>query len=112
MLLVRKPRFALPTDPFDLQFYLRVLRDPVGDEFLAPVRVPLVNRIRQNPSAELYGFHRFSVHRDPLSGQSDVLHVFQPRARTNSRQRTKMPLERLAAVTSTTILKSRSALVT
>lgn len=54
--LVWKPRLALPTDPFDLRLYVRVLRDPVSDEFLAPVRIPVMSRIRQNPSAELYGF--------------------------------------------------------
>ena len=80
----------------------------VGDEVFAPVRVPVMHRIRENPSAELYGFQRFSVHRDPLSGQSDVAPRLQPRALTNSRQRTKMPLERLATDTSTTNLKSRS----
>ena len=73
---MRKPWLALPTDPFDLRFYVRMFRNAVGDEVFAPVRIPVVNRIRQNTSAELYGFQRFSVHRDPLSGQSDVLHFF------------------------------------
>ena len=59
-----------------------MFRNAVGDEVFAPVRVPVVHRIRENPSAELYGFQRFSVHRDPLSGQSDVPYVFNLAPRT------------------------------